>query len=284
MVSASPAVGAGGSGNGSGSGDINNDTTDLLRLVVSTLHELGLEESAQTLMREGGVAVESKGAEELRAAVADGQWAAAEASVALLGITVPGVHESSDIEVQQGSIRQALFLLRRTNFLELLASNQPNAALATLRTLAPLAPTPADLHALAALVMAPLSLVERTLGPAPRDSLLASLQPLLPPGTLVAPHRLRHLLAQAIQLQVSKCEFHAAAPTPVSLFQDHVCDRSVFPSRVALSLKGHLDEVWFVAFDHTAARLASTSKDCNVLLWDSHVCTPTNTCSRVTSY
>lgn len=54
----------------------------------------------------------------------------------------------------------------------------------------------------------------------------------------------------------------------MSLFTDHVCDNRNIPCRTSHVLDKHTDEVWFVRFSHNGRLLASTGKDCTILLWD----------------
>jgi WD repeat-containing protein 26 len=80
-------------------------------------------------------------------------------------------------------------------------------------------------------------------------------------------HRLAVLLEQVKESQISSCLFHTSAQSP-SLYADHVCDRSQFPSEVMVELEKHSNEVWQIAFSHDGSRLASCGQDSFVLIWE----------------
>lgn len=88
----------------------------------------------------------------------------------------------------------------------------------------------------------------------------------VPSGVMIPQRRLETLLEQAKDHQRSQCRYHASDP-PISLYKDHVCDRSVFPTQTTHILGGHDDQVWRVQFSHNGAYLATTSKDGTALVW-----------------
>ena len=47
-----------------------------------------------------------------------------------------------------------------------------------------------------------------------------------------------------------------------------MCDRFQFPTRTALELVEHTDEVWFLEFSHNGTRLATAGKDRSLLIYD----------------
>jgi WD40 repeat protein len=86
---------------------------------------------------------------------------------------------------------------------------------------------------------------------------------------MVPAHRLVTLLQQAKDLQVRQCLFHLRfSDGPHSLLTDHTCDSNAFPSATVKILTGHTDEVWDIKFSHDGTRLASSSKDNCVIIWD----------------
>jgi WD repeat-containing protein 26 len=91
---------------------------------------------------------------------------------------------------------------------------------------------------------------------------------------MVPAHRLATLLQQAKDHQIYKCLFHLQfSDGPHSLLMDHGCDGSLFPSSTVKILM-HKDEVWDIKFSHNGTRLASSSKDSCVIIWDTYVLRP----------
>lgn len=108
-----------------------------------------------------------------------------------------------------------------------------------------------------------------------RAAVLARVQAVLPPALMMAPGRLRALLAQAAQQQAARCRFHAAprpAPAldaiPFTLLADHHCSADHFPIHSLQVLNEHCDEVWYCKWSPDGLRLASGSKDNTVMIWD----------------
>ena len=89
---------------------------------------------------------------------------------------------------------------------------------------------------------------------------------------MVPAHRLVTLLQQAKDHQIRQCLFHLRfADGPHSLLIDHTCDSNAFPSATIKVLTGHKDEVWDIKFSHDGTKLASSSKDNSVIIWDTEV-------------
>jgi WD repeat-containing protein 26 len=89
---------------------------------------------------------------------------------------------------------------------------------------------------------------------------------------MVPAHRLATLLQQAKDYQIRKCLFHLRfSDGPHSLLTDHSCDSTAFPSATVKVLTGHKDEVWDIKFSHDGTKLASSSKDSSVIIWDTEV-------------
>lgn len=89
---------------------------------------------------------------------------------------------------------------------------------------------------------------------------------LIPASIMIPQRRLETLLEQAKSHQRTQCQYHAA-DTAISLYADHMCDRSVFPTVTTHVLGGHTDEVWRVEFSHNGAYLATASCDGTVQIW-----------------
>lgn len=84
---------------------------------------------------------------------------------------------------------------------------------------------------------------------------------------MIPDHRLAVLLDHVKSSQINQCLYHNTAESP-SLYSDHICDRSEFPLRTAFELSQHTDEVWYVEFSHDGTKLATTSKDHSVIVYD----------------
>jgi WD40 repeat protein len=87
------------------------------------------------------------------------------------------------------------------------------------------------------------------------------------PSVLIPDHRLAVLLDQVKQEQINRCLYHNTAVSP-SLYSDHVCDRNNFPLRTTIELNQHTNEVWYLEFSHDGTKLATTSRDCSVIIYD----------------
>jgi WD repeat-containing protein 26 len=98
---------------------------------------------------------------------------------------------------------------------------------------------------------------------------------IISPTAMVPAHRLVTLLQQAKDYQIHKCLFHLRfSDGPHSLLTDHTCDSAAFPSATIKILSGHKDEVWDIKFSHDGTKLASSSKDSCVIIWDTDVLCP----------
>jgi WD repeat-containing protein 26 len=96
---------------------------------------------------------------------------------------------------------------------------------------------------------------------------------IISPTALVPANRLVTLLQQAKDFQVRQCLFHLrVSDGPHSLLVDHACDSNAFPSTTVKILTGHTDEVWDIKFSHDGTKLASSSKDNCVIIWDTEAC------------
>ncbi len=84
---------------------------------------------------------------------------------------------------------------------------------------------------------------------------------------MIPEHRLAVLLDQVKQNQIANCLYHNTATSP-SLYSNHRCDRNQFPRSTLLELSQHSDEVWYLDFSHNGTRLATTSKDRTVIIYN----------------
>lgn len=79
-------------------------------------------------------------------------------------------------------------------------------------------------------------------------------------------HRLAVLLQQVKSRQIDACVWHTSASSP-SLYSDHSCDRSLFPTEALYELE-QPGEVWQIRFSHDGKRLASCGADHFTYIWD----------------
>jgi WD40 repeat protein len=129
-----------------------------------------------------------------------------------------------------------------------------------------------------------------------RSRLLGDVQKYVRKDFMVAESRLDSLMLQALDNQVSKWQvyhwfsklfqssiqnpsiysssslYHNVNEKVFSLYQDHACDRSQFPTRVSTTFDDHGDEVWFVQFSPCGSYIASSSKDSCVYVFELEVC------------
>lgn len=87
------------------------------------------------------------------------------------------------------------------------------------------------------------------------------------PSVMIPEHRLAVLLSQVKDSWIQNCLYHNTSASP-SLYVDHTCDRDEFPLRTVLELRNHHDEVWFLKFSNDGSMLATASKDCTVVIYD----------------
>ncbi|KAF3182569.1 hypothetical protein TWF225_006474 [Orbilia oligospora] len=250
-----------GVGSGPGRDYFGHDREEVTRLIIQGLYDLGYRDSAQKLEQESTFPLESDDAAHFRDAVENGDWNKVEQ---LLGV----------LELQDNVDKNGLlFLLRQQKFLELLESKQLGRALQVLRTeLTPLNYDMDQLHFLSSLMMlSPEDLQRRAnwdgANGTSRRRLLNKLSSAISPSVIIPEHRLATLLQQVKDHQISRCLYHNTENSP-SLYTDHECDRSQFPSHTMRILEDHTNEVWTVAFSHSGERLATGSKDTTAIIYD----------------
>ncbi|KAI9781345.1 MAG: hypothetical protein M1816_002413 [Peltula sp. TS41687] len=261
-----------------------HDREEVTRILIQTLMDLGYHTAAGTLTRESGYEVESPAALAFRLAVLQGEWADAERF--LLGDSSQdgeGGRDDDDGEhhLEGGLVldagadkNQMLFSLRQQKYLELLEERDLGAALMVLRQeLTPLHKDVGRLHALSSLIMCQSAEDLKAqadwdgAGGKSRDDLLSELSKSISPSVMIPPRRLAVLLHDVKQHQIANCLYHNTNKSP-SLYSEHMCDRSQFPSYARLALDEHNDEVWFLAFSHDGLRLGATGKDGSIIIYD----------------
>lgn len=84
---------------------------------------------------------------------------------------------------------------------------------------------------------------------------------------MIPEHRLAVLLDDVKDSWIQKCLFHNKLVSP-SLYMDHHCEREDFPTKPVLDLRHHKDEVWFLQYSNDGTKLASTSKDTSIIIYE----------------
>lgn len=83
-------------------------------------------------------------------------------------------------------------------------------------------------------------------------------------------HRLAVLLQQFKDQQAESCIWHTSSSSP-SLYSDHTCDRSRFPTEAIIEfLEPSMEdaEIWQVRFSHNGKFLAGCGSGEKVFIWD----------------
>lgn len=228
-------------------------------------------------MEESGLHLEHPAAAQFRSHVLAGDWSKADHDLRAL-------HEllRDSCAVAPRDLAEMKFVVLEQKYLEHLEAGRVLDALHVLRNeLTPLGHDTPRVHRLSALMMCaePRELQARAhwpgAGHASRQLVLQRVQAVLPPALMMAPGRLRALLAQAAAQQAERCCFHTAprpppstAPIPFSLLADHQCSPDHFPIHPLQVLNEHCDEVWYCKWSPDGSKLASGSKDNTVIVWD----------------
>ncbi|XP_073990126.1 WD repeat-containing protein 26 isoform X2 [Rhodnius prolixus] len=253
---------------------------DIVRLIGQHLKSIGLQQTADMLMRESGCRLDHPAAAKFRQHVMDGEWNKADND---LNELKPLLEKSSH------SLSEMKFLILEQKYLEYLEDGRVLDALHVLRNeLAPLQHNTSRVHEISSFMMCggPDELKRITCwegkGSVSRSKLMDKLQQFLPPSIMLPPRRLYALLTQAVELQKEKCPYHNTKMEDgienISLLVDHRCSRDQFPCETIQVLNNHCDEVWYCRFSPDGLKLATGSKDTTVIIWD--VDPETLTCSH----
>lgn len=242
------------------------DHSQLTRLIIQSLADLGYTEASKTLRDESGLELDSPAINSFIACIKNGDFLAAQRMV-------DDLHLINDNEEAK---RHIVFLIKRQRFLELLyVHNSTQDALVLLRQEVHELTDAANIRALTSLLMDKDSLkLQRSNGwlgdvSHSRDALLTGISKYINPNEMIPKYRLFKLLQQSIQYQKSRNLYQFGDEDGVvSLYEDLRSDRTNFPDQVRQSLTDHEDEVWYVTFSHDGTLLATTSADNSVILYD----------------
>ncbi|XKL61463.1 hypothetical protein PGB90_008520 [Kerria lacca] len=253
---------------------------DIVRLIGQHLKTIGLNRTAELLMKESGCRLDHPAAAKFRQHVIDGEWTKAENDLNELKML---------LDNSKQSLAEMKFLILEQKYLEHLEDGRALDALHVLRNeLTPLQHNIERVHVLSSYIMISgrEELMNRARwhgkGIASRSKLMEKLQKFLPPSIMLPPRRLYTLLSQAVELQKDKCPFHNTTIEEgiddFNLLVDHYCTKEQFPCETIQILNDHCDEVWFCRFSPDGLKLATGSKDTTILIWD--VDPETLTCSH----
>ena len=84
---------------------------------------------------------------------------------------------------------------------------------------------------------------------------------------MIPEHRLSVLLDEVKRNWVMNCLYHNTSASP-SLYLHHHCERDNFPTRPVRDITHHKDEVWFLQYSNDGTKLASTSKDTTIIVYE----------------
>ncbi|KAH8909098.1 WD domain-containing protein [Coniochaeta sp. PMI_546] len=252
---------------------VGHDRGEMTRLLIQALSDMGYQEAAESVSKDSGIELESPTVAAFRSAVLDGSWTRAEALLDGAVSAGEDQRKGNGLVLSSTADRDNMkFWLKQQKYLELLEQQESARALVVLRTeLAPLCQEKI-LHTLASLLMcqSPDDLRRKAkwdgANGESRHELLSELSKNVSASVMLPEHRLAALLQQVKEHQISTCMYHTN-PEPPSLYADHFCAKSRFPSEVVYELDDHSGEVWQVQFSHDGTKMASCGKDNLVIIW-----------------
>jgi WD40 repeat protein len=165
------------------------------------------------------------------------------------------------------------FLLYQQKYLEYLEQGNTVLALSCLRNeITPLNRESSKIHKLSTYLLASskedLYSLSSWSGTQGRYQLIDQLSAYVSPTILVPNHRLKTLLSQSIEYQISTCLYHNTSNEHYSLLKTHICSSDIMPITCTAILESHQNEVWCVKFSHNGLFLASASKDTTIIISD----------------
>nr|CDP26178.1 Putative WD repeat-containing protein 26 [Podospora anserina S mat+] len=248
-----------------------HDREEVTRILIQALDDLGYADAAQIVSQQSGYEVESPNVAAFRAAVLEGRWDNAESL--LWG---PGGGGLGGLILAPGADRNSMrFRLRQQKFLELLEKGERNKALAVLRReLTPLCKD--QPHIISTLSKYLMCQDQEDLrrkaewdgaGGDSRRKLLRKLSESISPSVMLPEQRLAVLLNDLKNNQIEKCLYHTTT-NPPSLYSDHRCEHSQFPTEVMVELDKQQGEVWQIRFSPNGERLATCGSAKGICIWN----------------
>ncbi|KAH7396236.1 WD40-repeat-containing domain protein [Pyrenochaeta sp. MPI-SDFR-AT-0127] len=275
-----------------------HDREEVTRILIQSLTDLGYDKAAGALCKESGFQLEGPTVASFRSSVLNGDWP--EAEELLFGTLIydsgggigldgsygkswgksrsrPNSQHSGGLTLAEGANRdEMLFWMKQQKYLELLERRELAKALTVLRQeLTPLHQDVGRLHALSSLMMCQSAEDLRHQAQwdgargESRTHLLSELSKSISPSVMIPEHRLSVLLNEVKDGWIGNCLYHNTTASP-SLYLDHNCEREDFPTKSVLDLRHHKDEVWFLQYSNDGTRLASTSKDTTIIIYETN--------------
>ncbi|KAK1442733.1 wd repeat protein 26-related protein [Babesia gibsoni] len=242
--------------------------SQLLRVVMQLLVDMGYTETVETLEKESGCIYQCESVKLLEKFIKSGDMAGARSHLSQLKV-------SSDIRMA------CAFLCSQESFATALYHKDTDKALKILREdLSPSAfdeDTKRRVKLCASLLVYPTTehILRSELRWEAKNSLRnlwMYIQRLISPELCIPPNRMITLLRQAVEYQEMYCKYHRTSndirdvPT---LYEDHSCKDIGTPSRCIAKLDGHVDEIWDIAVSPNEKYFATAGMDMCVLLWRS---------------
>lgn len=246
------------------------DQTELTKLIIQTLNDLGYHESSTFLQNESKLSIESEDITNFNTLIKNGEF---EESIKLIDSLIFKNDELLSIDEIKLKIK---FLIKREKFLEeLFFKNNENLALIILRNEINELTNIQTIRSLTSLLMnkdsTSLQLKNGWFNnfKNSRLNLLNEIYKFINPNSMIPKFRLFNLLKQSIEYQkyLNLYQF-GNLNEKISLFEDLKSNKTNFPNSNLKILNDHKDEVWFVLFSNDGSKLITCSADSFINIYD----------------
>ncbi|UXI16660.1 cell division protein [Sarcoptes scabiei] len=242
---------------------------EMIRLIGQQLCIMGLDQTAEQLIKESGCRLDHPTAAKFRLYVVNGEWEKADAVLKELQCYL----------VNPKNLIKMKFLLLEQKFLECIEDGKEIEALKCLQNeITKLKYNLDKLPKICSYLFTNSSEELRKVanwegkGHTSRTKLMEKLQNFLPASIMLPSRRLQCLMNQAREYQKDRCPYHNIraenGQEDFSLLVDHLCCKDDLPSETSQTLTEHKDEVWYCRFSNDGNRLATGSKDGNITIWN----------------